>query len=212
MIHTVATFARRTELHRVGCAGLVDFDSRSEDEVADLASGGVHVLPVSEVENLLLLPDVFLALAAAQRFESVDAQAKLDLLRRSVLDTIRREADNVALRATRRRIDAQVRRIGLAATGIEALDAEFASAVADMRLTELYEKYRAALASAVEAEDCVGVLKLYDNKGLLAEAARHLGMHKRSLEEFVGRALRGKDDEDLLTALTAALPTVITRP
>lgn len=77
VIHTVAAFAARPNLHRVGCAGLVDADGRTAHEAAYLETKGVYRLPVSEVENVLLLPAVFLALAKSIMFTDDEANAKL---------------------------------------------------------------------------------------------------------------------------------------
>jgi hypothetical protein len=50
---------------------------------------------------------------------------------------------------------------------------------------------------------------MYDNKGLLAEAARILGMKvRKELEEFICRALQNKDGSELLAALKVVLPTI----
>ncbi|MCF1447652.1 hypothetical protein FS815_12550 [Agrobacterium vitis] len=56
------------------------------------------------------------------------------------------------------------------------------------------------------------ILRHYDKKGLLAEAAKLLGYQKKSLEEFVGRALRGKSQSALLSALINRLLTPTLRP
>jgi len=45
-------------LTRVTCAGLADADSQTGAELASLAADNISVLPVSEIENLLLLPAV----------------------------------------------------------------------------------------------------------------------------------------------------------
>ncbi|MBX4911930.1 MULTISPECIES: DUF4435 domain-containing protein [Rhizobium] len=62
VIQFVRSFRKQEELHWLHCAGLVDRDNR--DPAADGAlEEGIFTLPVHEVENLLLAPEVFFALA-----------------------------------------------------------------------------------------------------------------------------------------------------
>jgi hypothetical protein len=63
VIHSVASFGKHSPFHRLGCAGLIDADSRHKGEADRLRSMNVNVLPVSEVENALLLPKPFVELA-----------------------------------------------------------------------------------------------------------------------------------------------------
>ncbi len=70
VIHLVGSFAAMPALHHVGCAGIVDADARSTEEVSYLESKGIYCLPVSEVENLILLPEVFLAIAMSMKWTS----------------------------------------------------------------------------------------------------------------------------------------------
>lgn len=212
VIHTVSSFAARPELHRVGCAGLVDGDGRSRSEVAYLEAMGVYCLPVSEVENLLLLPGVFLALAKALQFSDGDALSRLNALRSFVMTQANQQIDAICIRYTKRRIDAAMKRIGLTGTDPVALDTEFKAAVAAIDAPTLFIEAKSALRVAIAALDYEKVLYLYDNKGLLAESARQLGYQQRALEEFIGRALRSDENTELHAALAAVLPTVTPRP
>lgn len=212
VIHTVAAFAARSELHRVGCAVLVDADGRSDEEAAHLETKGVYRLPVSEIENLLLLPGVFLALAASLKFSAHEAQAKLALLKDTVLVQATNQLDEISLRHTRRRVDAQMKKIGLSSSDIAALDAEFRRAAAGVDPAAIFTEAKADLTAAVAEQNYEKVLLAFDNKGLLSEVANQLGYQQRSLEEFVGRTLRSDDSSVLHSALKDELPTVIPRP
>jgi hypothetical protein len=212
VIHTVSSFAARSELHRVGCAGLVDRDGRSNSEAAYLEAKGVYCLPVSEVENLLLLPTVFLALAKALQFSDGDAQSRLNSLRAFVLTQANQQIDAICIRYTKRRIDAAMKKIGLTGTDPAALDTEFKAAVAGIDAPTLFEEAKSTLTTAITAQEYERVLYYYDNKGLLAELARQLGYQQRALEEFIGRALRSNENAELHAALAGVLPTVTPRP
>lgn len=212
VIHTVTTFAARPQLHRIGCAGLVDADGRTDEEAAHLASRGIYRLPVSEVENLILLPRVFLALAEALQFTEADAQAKLQTLQTFIFTQADQQMDAICLRHTARRVDAEMKKMGLAGKDISNLIASFHKATAEIDPNAMFELAKTSLRSAISARDYEKVLLHYDNKGLLSEAARQLGYSQKSLEEFIGRSLRSTSHSALRTALTSYLPTVTPRP
>ena len=212
VIHTVSSFAARPELHRVGCAGLVDRDGRSNAEAAYLEAKGVYCLPVSEVENLLLLPGVFVAVAKALHFSDEDAQSRLNALRAFVLTQANQQIDAICIRYTKRQIDAAMKRIGLSSHDPATLDTEFKAAVAGIDAPKIFGEAKSALSTAIAAQNYEKVLSYYDNKGLLAESARQLGYQQKALEEFIGRALRSDENTDLHTALAAVLPKVSPRP
>lgn len=212
VIHTVASFTARPELHRVGCAGLVDADGRTDAEATHLKTKGVYTLPVSEVENLLLLPNVFLAIAKALKFTDQDAQHKLENLRTFVLQEANRNIDAVCLRYTKRRIDAEMKKVGLTGTDVASLEESFVDATAGVNVQKTFADVKSVLSDAVAAQNYEKVLLYYDNKGLLAEAARQLGYQQKALEEYIGRELRSAESSDLCAALAASLPTPVPRP
>lgn len=212
VIHTVASFAARPELHHVGCAGLVDADGRTESEAAELEQKGVYRLPVSEVENLLLLPDVFLAVAKALSFGDEEAKTKLDSLRSFVFTQAGQQIDQICLRYTKRRIDAAMKKIGLSSTDIDKLSAEFRAATSDIDAHKIFSDIKSKLADAISNQQYEQVLLYYDNKGLLSGAAKQLNYPQKALEQFIGRILRSDERSELHAALVAYLPDVVSRP
>jgi len=212
VIHTVAAFAGRPELHRVGCAGLIDADGRTDQDAAYLEAKGVYLLPVSEVENLLLLPGVFLALAAALKFSEPDAQVKLGALREIVFSKATQQIDDICLRYTKRRIDTEMKKLGLSGSNIAALDTSFRQAAANVDPATIFEKAKTDLNTAISSSNFEKVLLVYDNKGLLSEVAKQLGFPQKTLEEFIGRALRSNESPALHLVLRQYLPVVLPRP
>lgn len=212
VIHTVASFASSGQLHRVGCAGLVDADGRGDVEAQALEALGVYRLPVSEVENLLLLPQVFVALAKALNFELADAEERLSVLKQHVYGQATAQIDDISLRYTKRRIDAEMKRIGLASRNLADLQNEFQGAAQSIDPTLIFEEFKTALEASIAASDYERVLLCYDNKGLLSEAARQLGFQQNKLEEFIGRAMRSDGQTDLHDAIVGVLPDIVPRP
>lgn len=172
----------------------------------------MYCLPVSEVENLLLLPNVFLTAAKALKFDEATAGSMLTSLRSHVMKQAAVEADGICLRHTKRRIDAEMKKIGLTSADISSLVSEFDSAAKCIDAGAVFTGAQNDLSDALARDDYEKVLHLYDNKGLLAEAAKLLGMNQKSLEEFLGRSLRSPEGSDLHAALRSYLPSVTARP
>jgi hypothetical protein len=167
---------------------------------------------VSEVENLLVLPNVFLAIAKALKFTDQDAQQKLAALQAHVFAQVAADTDAICLRYTKRRIDSEMKRIGLTGTDANSLETAFVAATSGISVQGIFAEVRAALSAAIAAQGYEKVLLYYDNKGLLAEAARQLGYQQKALEEYIGRELRSDANADLCTALRSYLPVPVARP
>lgn len=212
VIHTVRTFSSRSELHRIGCAGIIDSDGRTESEVAYLSSLGIYTLPVSEIENLFLLPKIFRELAIILRFKEEDISIAIEGLKGEILTKAREHLDNICLRYTKRRIDAEVKKISLAAFDVTQLEKEFTSNVAMIVPASIFQIIKTKLSDAINDGNYEEVLRYYDNKGLLSEVAKRLGYNQKMLEEFIGRALRSDGASELYTALESYLPQIVPRP
>jgi ABC-type lipoprotein export system ATPase subunit len=65
VIRAVGSFGQSSPLHWLQVRGVIDADHRDAATVARLRAANVFSLPVAEIENLFLLPNVFAALAEA---------------------------------------------------------------------------------------------------------------------------------------------------
>ncbi len=208
VIHAVSTFRKHAALHRVGCAGIIDADGREAAEIADLDARGIYVLAVSEVENVLLLPGPFVALAKLLQFDDQAALAALDALKAAVFAAAQNDLQRFCIDYTRRRIDAQMKRIGLSARDVATLNTEFNNGVGQIDVSAIYGQVEGRISQMLNEADYEGVLSIFDHKGLLSDAARILGVRGlRELEEFIGRSLRSEAGQELHDALIAVLPT-----
>lgn len=210
VVHAVSTFRKHAALHRVGCAGIIDADGREGVEVDELAGRGIYVLAVSEVENVLLLPGPFSALAKLLQFDEQAATAALEALKGVVFNKAQDGLQRFCIDYTRRRIDSQMKRIGLAANDVTALDAEFVNSVGQIDVNGIYVEIEGRIRQMLDTADYEGVLSIFDHKGLLSDAARILGLRGlRELEEFIGRSLRSEAGQELHNALIAVLPVPV---
>ncbi len=209
VIHSVSTFKSHAALVHVESVGIVDNDGRKSSAVSNLKKKGVFVIPVSEVENLLLLPDVVSEIALCLHFCGADQEAKINEVREMVMSTARADVDGFALRHTKRTLDDALKKIDLKAKSIEKFAEVFGLEMSAIDPKKIYDEAVASMNDALDNGQYEKVLQIYDRKGLLSEAAKILGVHgRRELEEFVGRALLKPAPNSLKDALSKALPEI----
>jgi ABC-type cobalamin/Fe3+-siderophores transport system ATPase subunit len=85
VIHSVVTMRANRELTRVTCSGIVDADDYQSADIDYLQRLGIAVLPVSEIENIILLPEVSRAILESEGFSGQDMEQKLDRLKSAIL-------------------------------------------------------------------------------------------------------------------------------
>ncbi len=199
-------------LTRITCAGVVDADDYSEDDKAQLAELGVATLPVSEIENLFLLPTVASAILEDENFQAPELGAKLDELKQDVLAEVKRPGsiDDVVLRYCRRRIDRTMKKIDLThATSTDALAQAFAEKTQALDIHGIATEVRNRIEQAVATEDLPALLANFDNKAFLALAAKCLrGTRKTEFTSWLSRAMRAPEPTKLKATLAQVVPPV----
>ena len=210
VIHAVASMRTNAALTRVTCHGIVDGDHRSADEIAYLHGRGVVVLPVAELENLFLLPEISRAIAAHEAHEGDGLDARLNDLRQAVFEGIASSDQKRAtvLRYVTRQVDRLLKHIDLsAATSVKEIETSYANSVGGLDVGALAFLAEQQIESAIQADNLPALLAFYENKGLLARAAKHL--KNTDLEPFkawLKRILRMGSAPGLTTAIRQVLP------
>jgi energy-coupling factor transporter ATP-binding protein EcfA2 len=212
VIHSVVTMRRNKELTRVMCTGLVDADDNDADDVKRLADLGVQVLPVSEIENLFLLPDLSRAILDHEGFSGAALDARLGEIQKKVFATLANTAsvDELVLRYCKRRIDRNLKKIDLSGAATESqLATEYAQKVAAVDIQKIAQVRRTAIQNAIQAGDLPALLQVYDNKGLLALAASQLKTTpKDAFEGWLARVLINGKVPKVVAAVRAVLPKI----
>ena len=210
VIHAVASIRTNAALTRITCHGIVDGDQRSADEIDYLRDRGVAVLPVTELEDVFLLPEISRAIAAHEAHEGDELDARLDNLRQAVFGSIASSSQKRAtvLRYVTRQVDRQLKHVDVSgANSIEGLKTAYADQTGPLDVDALASFAERRLDSAIQTNDLRALLGLYDNKGLLALAARHLkDTDLKSFKAWLDRILRKGSAPALTTAIRRALP------
>ena len=209
VIHSVMTMRANAALTRIACAGLADADGRSEAEVSHLSQKGIGVLPVSELENLFLMPTVIHAILVSDGHAPCDATEQCNNLHAALFAEAShaRNKDAVVVRHVKRRIDAALKRVDLggAATVMEVDDA-FRRANAAIDVTAAAAVVVSAIDEAISAGDAAKLLRWYDNKGVMAIAAKAKGVNVLRFKQWLVRSMANGSVPAMTAAVQALLP------
>jgi ABC-type cobalamin/Fe3+-siderophores transport system ATPase subunit len=210
VIHSVVTMRRNQALTRVSCRGFVDADGHEAEEIQKMAELGVMMLPVSEIENLILLPSVSRAIAEHEGYTANELETNLAALKADILNSVNAPGaiDAVVMRHCQRRIDRIAKKIDLgAASTIGELTAEYARQTNALDVEALANNTRRKIEQAANNGDLPSLLAVFDNKGLLAHAATRLrNTRKGQFESWLMRVLRNGTVPALSATIREALP------
>ena len=211
VIHSVVTMRHNAAFTRVQCAGVIDADGHNETDRINLADKGIQILPVSEIENLLLLPTVSRAVLEMNELEGTELEEKLAALKAAILAdaSTEKNVNEVVLSYCRRRIDRMLKQFDFSQDrSVAELAASYAARTADLKVSALATEIKAKISAAVASGDLPALLAIYDRKKpLLALAASHLRNCKMEVfSAWATRAIQSARDDRLRQAITAVLP------
>ncbi len=207
VIHSVASYKASAALHRLGVRGLVDGDDLDTIDITYLQDRDVDVLPVAEVENLLVLPGVFVALAEA--LLCPQPAELLTNLTSAVMKQATKNLDLVSARYATRQVDRRLKRVEVNAKDLSTLETMYQAQMATIDPALVFSTFKTKLEQRIQSADLTGVLRLYKSKGLLACAASLLGLKdQKYLLDKVGRLLGCSDGKRVREELMKVLPTI----
>lgn len=212
VIHAVVTLRANATLTRVTCAGIVDADAYDAKEIELLQTKGIAVLPVSEIENIFLLPNVVESIARAEGYSHEALRDKLtaifeELLTRAADPNIQQP---IVMRYCRRRIDRMLKKVDFNDTSdVAALAADYKAKTEAVDVVGLAELASNSLQKSIADKNIVELLKWYDNKGSLSIACKAKDTTKTLFEQWILRALRNNTAPGVSTAIRNVLPTIV---
>lgn len=213
VIHSVVTMRRNKDLTRVTCSGIVDADDYQPDDIAYLEKLGIAVLPVSEIENIILMPSVSRAIAESEGYESTELESRLDALKAVIFNGLNSDAaiNDVVTRYCRRRIDRFLKKIDLSASkDVATITTEYTQQTTAINIDKIAQEATDRITSSIRDNDLQMLLKSYDCKGkLVALAAEHLKRCKKlDFENWLVRVLRNGKAPAVASAIESILPKI----
>jgi len=210
VIHSVATMRSNADLTRVTCAGLVDADHYEPGDTRRLNELGVQLLPVAEIENVLMLPEVAKAIAESSGYRDNELTEVLERLVDEFVQHVQRPGaiDAAIGRYCRRQIDRVLKKIDLSDAESEAdLAKVYAERTGNLDITALGAAVRERLRRAVADRNVPELLWLYDDKalvGLVGTRLKNLGAGR--FREWRLRVLRNDAAPEVVAAIQRCLP------
>lgn len=213
VIHSVVTMRRNERLTRITCSGITDADDYNEEDVQYLSNLGIATLPVSEIENIILLPTVSRAIAETEAYEGEELEQRLESLAEAIFSTLQRDGaiDAVITRYCRRRIDRLLKKIDLSeASTVDTLVNKYLQETASLDISRIAASALHSIQLAIDNRDLSKLLIYYDNKReLMALAATHLKRCRLSdFESWLVRVLRNSKFPSLTEAIRDNLPNI----
>lgn len=213
VIRSVRIMRANAALTMIKCAGLVDADSRTEAEIANLLTDNILVLPVSEVENLLVMPTVSDAVLTYDSHDVDEKTARLTKLKAELFsEAAKPEVQSaIALEHCRRRIDRALKFVSFEGVKDEVeLGTELMARVATIDVQALAGDFRCGIDKAIADDDLLALLRIYDRKShIMASAARILrGVHKDAFAAWVVRAVKDPMKPELRNSIKAVVPPI----
>jgi hypothetical protein len=198
-------------LTRVTCSGIVDADDYTDSERVLLKDKGIEILPVSEIENIFLLPPVAVAIARAEGFDGAELDTKLKSVSAELFDQLNNPEclEPVIMRYCRRRIDRILKKIDLSdAANVEAISQAYIKQTGSLDIQAIAALARGNIKNAVTTRDVCAALRWYDNKGILAIASKLKCTSKAQFEQWIVRALLNDTAPAVRAAIKSILPTI----
>lgn len=212
VIHSVVTMRRNQEFTRVTCSGIVDADDHQTDDVTHLNKLGIFTLAVSEIENIILMPEVSRAIAESEGYTDDDLEARLNELKMKIFETLNSAAaiDAVVTRYCLRRIDRLLKKIDLSGSGnILDIATEYGHKTNALNIVDIAQLAKNRINEALQDGDLPKLLANYDNKAMMALASVYLKSSKLAdFENWLTRVLRNNKVPALTTAIRNILPTI----
>lgn len=157
-------------LTRITCSGIVDADDYNDEDKARLSEFGVAVLPVSEIENLFLLPEVAAAILKMEECNDQEGAIRFEALKQDVFKEVSKPgaSDDAVLRYCRRRIDRTLRKIDLKDVATAGdLAQVYLERTGGLDVEAIAVEAKDRIKTALVEGDIPGLLAAFDNKALL---------------------------------------------
>ena len=211
VIHAVSTLRKSEDLTRITCSGIVDLDDHQSDEIEYLSEIGVHVLPVAEIENIFLLPEIVSIMAKYEGYDKQGIKRLLKETEKEIIDSISEKmVKNAVIRFCKRRVYREIKNIDFSKSkSFKGIQNTITSKMNDINITALADSRGRLIEDALVNSDLAEVLIYIDNKGLLEILSRKLKRRKKNdFLDWIKRIISSDTCPGLIDEVTRILPQI----
>lgn len=207
VIEMVSSYKKEWTLHNIKPIGIIDKDFREENEIELLNQKGIHVINVLEVENLFCLPAI-----ANVIYDILSSMLHIEKSK----DEFLRDVDNIIVSAFESDIEKLIlndshRKISNLLSKFpkpkhtDNFTSKYTEHLAGINLSEITSNISTVLNTLKDEKDISKIICYIDNKGLSAQIANSLGMHK---DRYLSTVIKNIDDERIRNVFFEYLPPV----
>jgi hypothetical protein len=211
VIAATTAFSALKHLHGLNCQGIIDRDFRTERDVEYLEARRINVLPVHEIENLLLVREVLGAVADYAAESQLIAANPLEVIEQIldyVLESFRRDKVRIASALVAWRVEHELHRFDAKAQGSSELRKAIDAAVEATNVEGEYSRAEVAIDEAIRERNFENVLRIYGNKGLVKNVGRFVGLPNAAFLDVIKRLVTIEKGESILIALRTVMPAL----
>ncbi|HEV2524078.1 MAG TPA: AAA family ATPase [Gammaproteobacteria bacterium] len=193
VIFAVATMRNNQALTRISCLGIVDLDDHSQADIEYLKELGIEVLPVSEIENLFILPEIIRAIGNHEGYSEAEIDAIIQSVANEVFENInyKNNLEDSVVRYCIRRVDRILCKINFSTSkNVSDLYSDYSKKTAAINIQDIADSRRKALRECIAKRDLDCLASLYDNKGLVSIVSSKIrGSKSPSFQSWIVRIL-----------------------
>ena len=161
---------------------------------------------------MIALPDVSRAIAEAEGYEGTELKKVLNQFSEAIFKTINspEKIEKVVVRYCKRRIDRTLKKVNLKEAGtINELEKKYRYETKALNIKSIANQATEQIKQAIEKQNLPKLLSYYDNKGIMALAAKNLKACTRShFENWLTRVLRNDTCPSVSKAIQSQLPEI----
>lgn len=202
-----ATYAFRSlhTLHALHCEGIIDRDQRSDDIVSHLRDVGIHVLDLSEIENLFLVEGC-LRSVARHMVREAEADQIIEDFRKILFAEMEQNKIQLCSAMAAAKLEAAFKTFDTKATGGAALKTSLNTLIASLDVDAAYAEALAAVERIIATRNYAEAIKIFNNKGLVPRAGALFGMKGDNFRAYLKRLVSDKAGSDLVSAMQPFVP------
>lgn len=191
--------------HQIKAFGLIDRDYKSEEEIVSLKSQGIYIIEASEIDNLLIMPDVLRFVA--KQFH-LDENLVIADVTSIIIDQIEREKERVISARTSLIVNYKLNALDTKCKGLDNIRTAVETLVSSINIDDIYNSNVVLFNKIVDDSNLENALKYFDSKGLISLVSKVFKFTKDGYTDFLMRSLKDDNSKKLIIILSRYLPTI----
>ncbi|MFZ3143508.1 DUF4435 domain-containing protein [Psychrobacter glacincola] len=198
VISTVKALKSSGQLHHLDVYGIIDRDRRVDNEIESLKDNSIYSLEVAEVENLFCVPEM-IKIVSARLGRNPDEDS--DAVASFVINRLQSELKKQVSLHVASEIKFQLNCFNDKATGEDNLKMALSSLTDNIEVDKIYSEKEALFTEAIESNNYLQLLKVYNRKSLAHQVSAVLGLKEGELAKTVLRFANSESIEEIKQAL-----------